>query len=584
MKNSSDRRLVNMTANNNDIANIFEEIADILTLQGANFYRIRAYRKAAAQLRDMSIDVAEYVENGQDLSQLPSIGTKLAQKIVEIIKQGRCSALETLREQSPFGLTELLHIPGLGPKRVNALVHVLGVHTQEQLLQAAKDGRVGSVAGLGQKIQANIIHTIESNLKRKTRLSRAIAKQYAEPILAYLNQIQGVEHAVIAGSYRRCKETVGDIDILVTTGNEDSVTHAFINYDQVRDVLSTGPTRSSVILYSGLQVDLRVVPNDCYGAALYYFTGSRSHNIALRLRAKARGLKINEYGVYKDKRHIAGETEESVLAAIDLPWIPPELRENSGEIDAAQRRQLPTLVTRDDIKGDLHSHTTASDGHHSLEEMAEAAKKAGLEYLAITEHSKRLSLVHGLDERRLIEQIDEINKLNSRFKGFTLLKGIEVDILENGDLDLSDTVLSKLDLVIGAVHSNFHLSRNKQTERIMRAMDRPHFTMLAHPSGRLLGSREAYDLDMKRIIQHAKQRGCFLELNAQPLRLDLNALHCRMAKSAGVLVSINSDAHQLTDFNNLQYGVDQARKGWMEKADILNTSSLSDLLKFLGHT
>lgn len=572
-----------MPPNNNEIANIFNEIADILTLQGANFYRIRAYRKAAAQLREMNIDIAEYVKKGQDLSELPCIGTSLADKIIDIIENGRSSVLETLRTQTPFGQTELLHIPGLGPKRVNALTHELGIQNPEQLLRAAKEGRVASVAGLGETIQTNIIHSIESNIKRKPKFKRTMASQYAEPLLLYLKQIKGVQQAIIAGSYRRCKETVGDIDILVSTINRKRVTEAFINYEQVRDILSTGPTRSSVILYCGLQVDLRVVSNDSYGSALYYFTGSRAHNIAIRLRAKERGLKINEYGVFNDKRRVAGQTEESVLAAIELPWIPPELRENNGEIDAAQEHCLPTLVTYDDIKGDLHSHTKATDGHYSLAEMAKAAKDSGLEYLAITDHSKRLSVVNGLDEKRLSEQIEEIDILNTRLKGFTLLKGIEVDILDNGDLDLSDNVLAKLDLVIAAVHSNFHLSRDKQTERIMRAMDGSYFTILAHPTGRLLDTREAYDVDMHRIIKHAKQRGCFMELNSQPLRLDLNALHCRMAKSEGVLVSINSDAHRTTDFNNLRYGVDQARRGWLEKDDVLNSRSLSSLLKLIGH-
>ncbi len=572
-----------MPLNNNEIANIFNEIADILTLQGANFYRIRAYRKAAAQLREMNIDIAEYVTKGKDLSELPCIGTSLAGKIIDIIENGRSSVLEALRTQTPFGQTELLHIPGLGPKRVNALIHELGIHTKEQLLRAARDGRVASVAGLGDKIQTNIIHSIELNLKRKPKFTRISASLYAEPLLAYLKQIKGVQQAIIAGSYRRCKETVGDIDILVTATNKERVTAAFINYERVRDVVSTGPTRSSVNLYCGLQVDLRVVSNDSYGSALYYFTGSRAHNIALRLRAKERGLKINEYGVFNKKKRIAGQTEGSVLDAIDLPWIPPELRENNGEIDAAQEHRLPTLITHDDIKGDLHSHTNATDGHYSLTEMAEAAKDSGLNYLAITDHSKRLTVVNGLTEKRLAEQIEEIDVLNTKLKGFKLLKGIEVDILDNGDLDLSDNVLSKLDLVVAAVHSNFHLSKDKQTERILRAMDRPYFTILAHPTGRLLDTREAYDVDMERIIKHAKQRGCYMELNAQPLRLDLNALHCKMAKSEGVLVSINSDAHRTTDFNNLHYGVEQARRGWLEKGDVLNSRSLPSLLKLIGH-
>lgn len=572
-----------MPPNNNEIANIFSEIADILTLQGANFYRIRAYRKAAAQLREMNIDIAEYVKKGQDLSELPCIGTRLAEKIIDIVENGRSSVLKTLSTQTPFSQTELLHIPGLGPKRVNALIHELGIHNKEQLLRAARDGRVASVAGLGDKIQTNIIHSIELNLKRKPKFTRTTASLYAEPLLAYLKKTKGVQQAIIAGSYRRCKETVGDIDILVTATNRERVTAAFINYEGVRDVVSTGPTRSSVNLYCGLQVDLRVVPNDSYGSALYYFTGSRAHNIALRLRAKERGLKINEYGVFKEKKRIAGQTEESVLDAIDLPWIPPELRENNGEIDAAQEHRLPTLITRDDLKGDLHSHTNATDGHYSLSEMAEAAIDSGLDYLAITDHSKRLTVVNGLDEQRLAKQIEEIDVLNTQLTGFTLLKGIEVDILDNGDLDLSDNVLSKLDLVVAAVHSNFHLSKDKQTERILRAMDRPYFTILAHPTGRLLDTREAYDVDMERIIKHAKQRGCYMELNAQPLRLDLNALHCRMAKSEGVLLSINSDAHRTTDFNNLHYGVEQARRGWLEKGDVLNTLSLPSLLRLIGH-
>lgn len=572
-----------MLGKNSEIANIFDEIADILDVQGANLFRIRAYRKAASQLRDMSIDLAEYVTKGHDLTQLPAIGKNLAAKIVEILETGRCSALDTLRQQTPAGLTELLQISGLGPKRVNALSHELGIHTPEQLLRAAKDGRVESIVGLGKKIQANIIRAIEADIKRQPRLKLSTASQYAEPLVRYIKNVSGVEHAVVAGSYRRCKETVGDIDILVTASKGKDVVKAFIEYEQVRDVLSLGPTRSSVVLYSGLQVDLRVVAKLSYGAALYYFTGSKSHNIALRTKAKVHGLKINEYGVYKGNKRIAGETEASVLAALNLPWIPPELRENNGEIEAAQQHTLPSLVTNNDIRGDLHSHTTATDGHHNLEQMAYAAKLRGFEYLAITEHSKRLRIVHGLDEKRLALQIDEIDKLNSSFTGFTILKGIEVDILSNGELDLPDYILAKLDLVIGAVHSNFHLSLKQQTERILRAMDHPYFTILAHPTGRLLETRDAYDVDMQRIIKHAKQRACYMELNAQPMRLDLSALHCKMAKAEGVLVSVNSDAHSITDFDNLRYGVGQARRGWLEKDDILNTRSLSDLRKLIEH-
>lgn len=573
-----------MSANNNEVARIFEEIADILDVQGANYFRIRAYRNAARQLRNMSKDIAEYVKDGHDLTKLPRIGASLAAKINEILQYGSCSTLASLREQTPSSLTTLLHIPGLGPKRVFALFHELGVYTPEQLLRAAREGRVASIAGLGEKIQASIINAIESKQKRKPRINLSIARQYAEPLVTYLQQIRGVQHAVIAGSYRRCKATLGDIDILVTAVKGSRVMKAFIDYDQVRDVLSKGPTRSSVILYTGLQIDLRLVSDDSYGAALCYLTGSQAHNIALRLRAKELGLKINEYGVYKGKKCIASKTEESVLAAINLPWIPPELRENRGEIEAAEQHKLPMLVNLDDIKGDLHAHTTATDGHHTLDQMAQAAIERGFDYLAITDHSKHLSLVHGLDEKRLAQQIDEIDKLNAQFKGFRLLKGIEVDILDNGKLDLSDAILAELDLVIAAVHSNFNLSRDKQTERILRAMDNPYFTILAHPTGRLLGAREAYDVNMKRIIQQAKQRGCFLELNAQPMRLDLSSVHCMMAKDEGVLVSINSDAHSINDFNNLRYGIGQARRGWLEKDDILNSRSLSALNNLIRHT
>jgi len=572
-----------MTANNLNIADIFEQIADILDIQGGNFFRVRAYRQGARQLRGMPVDIAQYVENGQDLSKLPTIGHNLAAKIIEILETGHCATLTRLQKQSPSGLVELLHIPGLGPKRVHALYHELGVHTPEQALRAAKDGRISSLAGMGEKTQANIIYAIESQIKIKPRVKLSVAARYAEPFADYLRQVEGVEQVVIAGSYRRGKETVGDIDILVTSPQGDKVIDAFVHYEQVRDVLSKGDTRSSVILYSGLQVDVRVVSSASYGAALYYLTGAKAHNIAIRSRAKKSGIKINEYGVFRDGNRIGGQTEDSVLTALDLPWIPPELRENNGEIEAAQMRRLPNLVTRRDIKGDLHAHTTATDGHNSLAEMAQAAQDSGLEYLAITEHSKRLTVAHGLDETRLAAQIEEIDKLNAQLKGFTLLKGIEVDILESGELDLSDDILAKLDLVIGAVHSNFHLSQNKQTERILRAMDSPHFTILAHPTGRLLETREAYDVDMNRIIHQAKQRGCYLELNAQPMRLDLSALHCQMAKAEGVLVSINSDAHSVNDFYNLHYGVSQARRGWLEKDDVLNTRSLAELRRLIAN-
>jgi len=357
-----------------------------------------------------------------------------------------------------------------------------------------------------------------------------------------------------------------------------------VRYDEVAQVVSQGTTRATVILRAGLQVDVRVVDKQSFGAALYYFTGSKAHNIEVRKLARQQGLKINEYGVFKGRQRVAGDTEASVFRAVGLPYIPPELRENRGEIEAARAGMLPRLVERADLRGDLHAHTRATDGHDTLKAMALAARARGLEYLAITEHSRRLTVARGLDPRRLLQQMEAIDALNEDLKGITLLKGIEVDILEDGSLDLPDEVLGRLDLVIGAVHSKFHLSRARQTRRILRAMDHPHFTLLAHPTGRLLLEREPYDVDMNHIIRQARERGCFLELNAHPLRLDLLDAYCMMARDEGVLVSINSDAHSTMDFDNLVYGVGQARRGWLEKKDVLNTRPLSKLRPLLKRT
>lgn len=573
-----------MPSSNADIADLFEEIADILEIQSANPFRIRAYRNAARQIQGMGQEIRTYIERGNDLTRLPGIGQDLAARINEILETGRCQALEKLRKQTSPGLVDLLHIPGLGPKRVHTLFEELDIHTPEQLLRAAKDGRVRELSGFGEKTEKNIIKNIEEHIKHKQRIKLAVAGEYAEPLLEYLRQVKGTDEVVIAGSYRRHKETVGDLDILVTASKSGDVMDAFVNYEDVADVLSRGSTRSTIRLKNNLQVDLRVVAKKSFGAALHYFTGSRAHNITLRRRAQERGLKLNEYGVFRDNEQIAGKTEESVFKVVDLPWIAPELRENNGEIEAAEENRLPDLVELTDLKGDLHSHTSATDGHQNLKEMAGAAREFGLSYLAITEHSRHLKVAHGLDEKQLLKQIEKIDALNEQLDGITLLKGIEVDILEDGQLDLPDEVLQQLDLVIGAVHSHFHLSRKKQTERILPAMNHPCFTLLAHPSGRLLEQRDAYDIDMPRVIRHARERGCYLELNAQPDRLDLLDVYCHVAKDAGVLISVNSDAHRVNDFANLEYGIGQARRGWLEKNDILNTRSLTHLRKLLKST
>jgi DNA polymerase (family 10) len=573
-----------MPIHNADIAALFEETADRLEIQGANPFRIRAYRNAARTLGELPQEARTLLEQGEDLTRLPGIGDDLAAKVKEIVTTGRCSLLERLRKELPPAVTELLQIPGLGPKRVKALYHDLEVQTVEQLYRAARDGRIRALPGFGEKTELNILQAVEAHASQTRRFKLAVAAQYADALCAFLQAVPGVDQVTVAGSFRRMRETVGDLDILVTAATDSPVMQRFTAYDEVAEVLSAGTTRASVILRSGLQVDLRVVDKKSYGAALCYFTGSKTHNIAIRRIAQKRGLKVNEYGVFHGDERIAGEDEASVYKSVGLPFIAPELREDRGEIEAAHAGRLPRLVEFADLRGDLHAHTQATDGHDSLREMALAAKALGLEYLAITEHSRHLAVAHGLDPLRLARQCEEIDQLNSELDGITLLKGIEVDILEDGSLDLPDDVLARLDLVIGAVHSQFHLSRAKQTTRILRAMDHPHFTMLAHPSGRLIDKREPYDVDMLRIIRHAKTRGCYLELNAHPERLDLLDTHCQMAKEEGVLISINSDAHSTFDFANLKYGVGQARRGWLEKDDILNTRPLAALRRLLKRT
>ncbi|HCX34478.1 MAG TPA: DNA polymerase/3'-5' exonuclease PolX [Rhodocyclaceae bacterium] len=573
-----------MPIHNADIAAILEEIADRLEIQGANPFRIRAYRNAARVVGEYGRSLRALIERGEDLTRLPGIGEDLAGRIREIAASGRCALLERLRRELPAGITDLLHVPGLGPKRVRLLYHDLDVQTLEQLYKAARDGRIRTLPGFGEKTELNILRAVEAHLGSTHRFKLATAAQYAESLVEHLEHARGVKRVEVAGSFRRMRETVGDLDILVTAGAGSDAMERFTGYDEIERVISAGSTRSSVVLRCGLQVDLRVVAEDAYGAALVYFTGSKAHNIALRSLAVAKGLKVNEYGVFEGARRIAGATEESVYAAAGLAWIPPELREDRGEIEAARAGTLPHLVELADLRGDLHAHSRASDGHDSLREMAAAAKARGFEYLAITEHSRRLAMAHGLDARRLAQQCEEIEALNAELQGITLLKGIEVDILEDGSLDLPDSALERLDLVVGAVHSRFDLTRAKQTARILRAMEHPRFDILAHPTGRLLDTREPYDVDMNAIIRQAARRGCALELNAHPERLDLLDSYCRMAKDEGVMVAIDSDAHSVADFDNLRFGIGQARRGWLSGADVLNTRSLAQLRKLLGRS
>lgn len=573
-----------MTAHNTEIADALDQVADLLELEQANPFRIRAYRNAARVVRGLGTEVVTLVAQGKALSEMPGIGEDLAGKIQELAATEHLPLLDELRRHLPAIALELLRLPGLGPKRVKTLCEKLDIHSLEQLHRALLDGRVRDLAGFGAAIEKKLLQAIEDRPQRPARFKLAAVEGFVVPLLEYLRQAPGVDQVAVAGSYRRCQETVGDIDIVATAAKGPPVTQWFTQYVEVARVAATGDTRATVVLRAGLQVDLRVVPAESYGAALHYFTGSKAHNIAIRRMGQEHKLKINEYGVFRGRRRIAGKTEEDVYRAVELPFIPPELRENRGEIEAAAGHRLPRLVELSELRGDLHMHSKATDGHNTIEEMAEAARAAGLEYIAITEHSRHLAMAHGLDSARLRRQIAEIGQLNARGLGIAVLTGIEVDILENGKLDLPGSVLGELDLVVAAVHSRFNLSREKQTERILRAMDEPHFTILAHPTGRLISEREPYDVDMVRIIRAARDRGCFLELNAHPDRLDLTDIHCRMAKEAGVLVSIATDAHRTTEVSYLRFGVGQARRGWLGPQDVLNTRPLADLRPLLRRT
>jgi DNA polymerase (family 10) len=563
-----------MPVHNADIAVVFEEIADLLELGDENPFRVRAYRNAARVVGGLSLDLAATLAEGAELPKLPGIGADLAGKIREIAATGSCKLLAQLRRRFPAGITALLALPGLGPKRVRAL-RAARIGSLEDLRRAARAGKLPALPGFGEKTAQRIVDAAQAQLAAPRRFKLALAAQYAEPLAKYLG-------AVVAGSYRRRQDTVGDLDFLVVSDEPEKVSARFVKYPEVREVLAQGTTRSSARLASGIQADLRVVPKESYGAALHYFTGSKAHNIAVRKLGIARGLKINEYGVWRGEKRVAGETEESVYAAVGLPYIEPELRENQGELEAARRGALPHLVELADLRGDLHAHTSATDGRNTVREMALAAKARGLEYFAVTDHSRRLAMAHGLDVRRLEKQIAEIDDVNRDLRGITVLKGIEVDILEDGGLDLPDSVLAKLDLVVAAVHGGFGLSRARQSARVLKSLDNPHVSILAHPTGRLIGEREAYELDMLAVVRKAKPLGVALELNAHPDRLDLNDVHCRMAKDEGVRVSIGSDAHGMDGFDVLRYGVGQARRGWLERKDVLNARPLADLRRWLA--
>ncbi len=567
-----------MPPHNFEIADIFDQLADLLEIEGANPFRVRAYRNAARMIRGHARSMADLLAEGRDLSQLPDIGKDLAAKIETIVDTGKLPLLEEVKARTPAALSEMMRIPGLGPRRVKTLYEELEISSLDDLRRAARSGKIRALEGFGQKTERMIAERIERFAGAEPRIKLAVAEDIARPLVRILQKTAGVKDVIVAGSFRRRRETVGDLDILVTARKGSPVMDRFTSYDEVDEIVSKGGTRSTVRLRSGAQVDLRVVPQVSYGAALHYFTGSREHNIAVRRLGVARGFKINEYGVFDGDRRIAGRTEKSVYASVGLPYIPPELRENRGEIDAA-RRDLPRLVTERDIRGDLHCHTDASDGRNSLGQMVERARELGYEYIAINDHSRRVTVANGLDDKRLLAQIRKIDRLNEKLADIVVLKSIEVDILANGSLDLPDGVLKELDFTVCAVHYRFDLPQRKQTERILRAMDNPHFNILAHPTGRLINDREPYAVDLEKLMAGAVDRGCIFELNACPARLDLTDEACKMAKSLGLKVAISTDAHRAGDLDFMRFGVDQGRRGWLEKTDVINTRPWSKLQK-----
>jgi DNA polymerase (family 10) len=568
---------------NIDISRIFDEIADVLELKNENVFRVRSYRRGARVVHDLPEDAKTLLAEGT-LQEVSGIGKSLAEKIQEILKTGTCQSYEDIKNDPYYKLIPLTKIPGVGPKLAVRLHEELGVNSVGDLEAAARAGRLRGLERMGEKLEEKILKGIEQQRKSGGRTKLGDALTYAEAIVKLLGKVKGVTRIDPAGSLRRMKETVGDIDILVIAESPDKIMQAFTSMDTVADVLAHGETKSSVVLKSGIQVDVRVLPRESYGAALHYFTGSKDHNVVMRDLAKRRGLKISEYGVFnvKTEKMVGGKDEEDVFRAVDLPWIPPELRENSGEIEAAAEGRLPHLVELKDIKGDLQMHSKASDGANTIEEMAAFAKKLGYKYIAITDHSKAVRVAGGLDDDELAAHLAHICKINTKIAGIEILGGVEVDILPDGSLDLSDEVLAQCDVVVASVHSRFNMPRAEMTARVVKGIRNKLVNILAHPTGRLINQREPFEIDMDTVIAEAKRAGVALEVNAYPDRLDLNDIHCRAAKEAGARIAVDTDAHADLQLSVMRYGVATARRGWLEPADIINTWSLADLKRFLA--
>ena len=565
-----------MRMDNYEIAKVLDETADMLEVAGENFFRVRAYRNAARAIRDQAAQLADLSE--EQIDEIPGIGADLAGKIATIGKTGGLPLHKELTSKFPPQLLELRDIPGLGPKRLKLLIDLLQIRDREDLEKAVKSEAIQTIRGFGPKIEDRIRESLQRRVTVEgKRMLYAEATRIAAQIDAHLRKCAAIRVFELAGSFRRRRETIGDLDVVAAATDSAPVMKHFTAFPGINEVVGSGETKTTVVLKGGLQVDLRVVPPRSFGAALAYSTGSKSHNVHLRRIAQTRGFLLNEYGLFRGDTVVAGKTEEEVYRALGLAWVPPELREDRGEIEAAASGKLPTLIERKDLRGDLHSHSLYTDGRASIEEMARQARESGLEYFAITDHSRRITMAHGLDPKRLHEQRRELDGIRKKLSGITLLQGIEVDILDDGQLDLPPDALAELDWVVASVHYKLEQDPAEMTRRLIKAIRNPNVDVIGHPSGRLLGHREPSKFDLGEILRVAREEGCALEIDSQPDRLDLTDTGCLAAKRAGVKVVISSDAHSTRDFDLLNYGINQARRGWIEKDDALNTRPLKNL-------
>ena len=569
-----------MATKNREIAQIFKSIGEILELKGDSSFRVNSYYKASRVIGDLSQDIEKVAAEGK-LRDISGIGEATAKKIEEYLETGRIGRYEELKKDIPADLIRMMEIPGLGPKTVNLLWQKLGVTTMTDLRRVMRSGQAAELPGMGEKKVQNILKGIELYSVARERMPLGVALPIAQEIAGNLRKLKGVKAAEPAGSLRRKCETIGDIDILTSGTDGAGIIKAFTELSQVKRVLAAGDTKGSVILEGDFQIDVRVVPEKSFGAALQYFTGSKAHNIRLRGLAKTKGLKVSEYGVFKGKKSIAGKDEEEVYEALGLPWMPPELREDRGEIAAAQQGRLPDLIELEDIKGDLQVHSTYSDGSNSIEEMALAAKKRGYKYICITDHSRSLKVASGLEIEELEERAEEIARLNKKLKGIRILNGAEVDILGDGRLDYPDEVLEKLDIVLGAIHSALGQEEKKMTARLLSAIENPNVDIIAHPTGRVFGQRGPSNIDLERIMKAAAETKTVLEIDAYYDRLDLNDINARMARDMGVKLEISTDAHHIDQLWMMELGVAVARRGWLTSADVINTLPADKLLKWI---